>query len=395
MTFAPRAIMTESSTVEEANVVAMDLPVPTRSSPGAASVCFALSLIAAPSAHAGMWMLVYAEGSRPARSAYYAAFDDVQSRTSPDEFLAELQRTGDPVKAEAATRISQIRVNQIHESASGPWLTMYTLEFRCGSQQMRMTGRENHYRQNGRVEPVAGHEWQPLSAPWHAQSWLVACDESRWKSALESDRRRGEGQDALNQLGLVVVGDHVLPMGLNDLTFATLWRDGSEPEFTTDKSPAELQRRRDEAIARGNALREDLQETEQGLRRGIASAQAEAAFMADIDRNFAAKSYPLPFQDLVRGMKGWTEQEIIDVWGYPDDERMAGGHRMWVYFTRKDERVANVVSKHGHVEVTGDLRECALMFILQEGGDTPGGRLFDYQMDGSNCTVATMTRRVP
>ena len=85
-------------------------------------------------AHAGMWMLVYAEGSRPSRVAYYAAFDDVQSRTSPEAFLAELQRNGDPIKAEAATKVSQIRVNQIHESASGPWLTMYTLEFRCGSQ---------------------------------------------------------------------------------------------------------------------------------------------------------------------------------------------------------------------------------------------------------------------
>lgn len=387
--------MSESSTAQVAKVVAIPPSASPRSQTGPVSTCLLLSLMAAPSAHAGMWMLVYADGSRPARSAYYAAFDDVQSRTSPDEFLAELQRTGDPVKAEVATRINQIRVNQIHESASGPWLTRYTLEFRCGSQQMRMTGRENHYRQNGRVEPAAGHEWQPLSAPWHAQSWLLACDESRWKSALESDRRRGQGQDALNQLGLVVVGDHVLPMGLNDLTFATLWRDGSEPEFTTDKSPAELQRRRDEAIARGNALREDLQETEQGLRRDIAAAQAEDAFMSDVDRNFAAKSYPLPFQDLVRSMKGWTEQEIIDAWGYPDDERMAGGHRMWVYYTRKDERVANVVSKHGHVAVTGDLRECALMFILREGGDKPGGRLFDYQMDGSSCTVATMTRAVP
>ncbi len=346
-------------------------------------------------AHAGMWMLVYAEGSRPSRVAYYAAFDDVQSRTSPEAFLAELQRTGDPIKAEAATKINQIRVNQIYESASGPWLTMYTLEFRCGSQQMRMTGRENHYRKNGRSEVVAGHDWQNISAPWQAQSRMLACEEMRWKKALESDRRRGQGQEELNKLGLVVVGDHVLPMGLNDLTFATIWKDGKEPEFTTNKSPSELARLRQETIARGNAISAEMQAKEQGLRRDIESSQAEEAFMAKIDKNFGAKSYPKPFQDLVRSMKGWTEQEIVEAWGYPDDERHVGNNRMWVYYNQKDERVANVVSKYGHVAVTGDLRECELMLILREGGKKPGGRLFDYQMDGSNCNVSTMTRGVP
>lgn len=363
--------------------------------PLAPAAFLALSLCAIFPAHAGMWMLVYAEGNRPSRVAYYAAFDDVQSRTSPEEFLTELQRTGDPIKAEAATKISQIRVNQIHESASGPWLTMYTLEFRCGSRQMRMTGREHHYRQNGRSEPAAGHGWQDISAPWHAQSRMLACEEARWKKALESDRRRGQGQDELNKLGLVVVGDHVLPMGLNDLTFTTIWRDGKEPEFTTNKSPAELARLRKDAVARADAIGSELQAKEQGLRSDIESSQAEEAFMAKVDRNFKAKSYPKPFQDLVRSMKGWTEQEIIEAWGYPDDERFVGSNRMWVYYNRKDERVANVVSKYGHVAVTGDLRECELMFILREGGKKRGGRLFDYQMDGSNCNASTMTRGVP
>ena len=201
---------------------------------------------------------------------------------------------------------------------------------------------------------------------------MLACEEARWKKALESDRRRGQGQDELNKLGLVVVGDHVLPMGLNDLTFATIWRDGKEPEFTTNKSPAELARMRQETIARGNAISAEMQAKEQGLRRDIESSQAEEVFMAKIDKNFGAKSYPKPFQNLVRSMKGWTEQEIIEAWGYPDDERHVGSNRMWVYYNQKDERVANVVSKYGHVAVTGDLRECELMLILREGGKKTG-----------------------
>ena len=85
---------------------------------------FPLFLLAVAPANAGMWMMVYAEGQKPDRTVYYAAFDDIQSRTSPEAFLEALQRTGDPIKAEAATKVNQIRVNQIHEAAGGPWLTM-------------------------------------------------------------------------------------------------------------------------------------------------------------------------------------------------------------------------------------------------------------------------------
>ncbi len=357
----------------------------------AATVVVLLLGMAFP-AKAGLWMMVYAEGEKPDRTVYYAAFDDIQSRTSPEAFLAALQRTGDAIKAEAATKVNQIRVNQIHEAASGPWLTMFTLEFQCGSQQMRITQQEQHYRQNGRSQQVPGQDWGAITAPWQAQARLLACDEARWKKALEADRRRGQGQNELNKLGLVVVGDHVLPMGLNDLSFATLWRDGTEPAFTTNKSPAELARVRNEAIARGESIRAELQAKEQGLRKDIEASQAEDAFMAQIDMNFGAKKYPKQFRDLVFSMKGWTEPEIIEVMGYPDGERRVGTDRLWVYYNEKDERVANVVSKYGHVAVTGELRECELTFILREGGKKSGGRLFDYQMAGDNCNLSTMKR---
>jgi hypothetical protein len=114
--------------------------------------------------------------------------------------------------------------------------------------------------------------------------------------------------------------------------------------------------------------------------------------MAQVDRNFAAKKYPKQFKDLVHSMKGLTEPEIIEVMGYPDGERLVGGDRLWVYYSEKDERVANVVSKYGHVAVTGELRECELTFILREGGKKSGGRLFDYQMAGDNCNLSTMRR---
>lgn len=351
-----------------------------------------LLLLAAAPARAGMWMMVYAEGQKPDRTVYYAAFDDIQSRTSPEAFLAALQRTGDAIKAEAATKVNQIRVNQIHEAASGPWLTMFTLEFQCGNQQMRITQQEQHYRQNGRLQQVSGQDWGAITSPWQTQARLLACDEARWKKALEADRRRGQGQNELNKLGLVVVGDHVLPMGLNDLSFATLWRDGTEPAFTTNKSPAELARLRNETIARGESIRAELQAKEQGLRKDIEASQAEDTFMAQIDKNFGAKKYPKQFGDLIFSMKGWTEPEIIEVMGYPDGERRVGTDRLWVYYSEKDERVANVVSKYGHVAVTGELRECELTFILREGGKKSGGRLFDYQMAGDNCNLSTMKR---
>ncbi len=357
-----------------------------------AALSIPLLLLTAVPARAGMWMMVYADGQKPDRTVYYAAFDDIQSRTSPEAFLAELQRTGDPIKAEAATKVNQIRVNQIHESAGGPWLTMFTLEFQCGSQQMRITQQEQHYRKNGRKQQVPGKDWGDITAPWQAQARLLACDEARWKKALEADRRRGTGQDELNKLGLVVVGDHVLPMGLNDLSFSTLWRDGAEPEFTTDKSPAELDRLRKEAIARGEAIQSEMRGKEQALRKDVESSHAEESFMAQVDRNFSKKSYPKQFQELVLSMKGWSEPEIIEVMGYPDDERQVGGNRLWVYYGEKDERVANVVSKYGHVAVTGELRECELTFVLREGGKKSGGRLFDYQMTGDNCNLSTMKR---
>lgn len=357
-----------------------------------ATLPITLLLFAATPAEAGMWMMVYAEGQKPERTVFYAAFDDVQNRTSPEAFLAELQRTGDPVAAEAKTKVSQIRVNQIHESAGGPWLTMFTLEFQCGSQQMRVTQQEQHFRQNGRSQQLPGQDWGAITAPWQAQARMLACEEARWKKALEADRRRGQGQDELNKLGLVVVGDHVLPMGLNDLSFATLWRDTTEPAFTTDKSPDELARLRDETIARGESIQAEMQAKEQVLRRDIEASRAEEEFMAQIDRNFSSKTYPKQFRDLVHSMKGFAESEIIEVMGYPDDERRIGSDRLWVYYSEKDERVASVVSKYGHVAVTGELRECELSFVLREGGKKSGGRLFDYQMAGENCNVSTMRR---
>ena len=131
---------------------------------------------------------------------------------------------------------------------------------------------------------------------------------------------------------------------------------------------------------------------ENDVRQDLEAARSEEAFMAQVDRNFAAKKYPRQFMELVHGMKGWDEAAIIEVMGYPDAERQVGDDRLWVYYGDKDERVANVVSDHGHVVVTGELRECELALILREGGNKPGGRLMDFQMAGDNCNLSTMRK---
>ena len=357
---------------------------------------FALSALlcwAAP-AHANLWMMIYTDGEKPTRSVYYADFTNIDNRSSPADFMAELERTGDPAKAEANTAIKQIRVNQVQESASAPYVTNYTLEFRCIDKQFRITEKRHFYRHNGHSELVPGHHWQALAEPWHAQSLLLACEPSRWQHALEADRKRGRGQDALGQLGLVVVGQFVFPSELHEFSFATLWRDGVKPTFTTDKSKEELERLRQETIAKAGQVKAELQQKEQAVQRDITASQQEQEFMASIDRKFASKTYPKAFQDLMISMKGWSEKDLIDTWGLPDVERTVGERRLWVYYQEQDERQTYVVSKHGHTASYGDLRTCELTLVLGQGGKQPGDRLVDYQMDGSHCNVDTLTKRV-
>lgn len=337
--------------------------------------------------------MIYTDGEKPTRIVYYADFTNIDNRTSPADFMAELERTGDPAKAEANTAIKQIRVNQVQESATAPYVTHYTLEFRCSDKQFRTTEKRHFYRHNGRSELALGHDWQALAEPWHAQSLLLACEPSHWQHALGADRKRGRGQDALSKLGLVVVGQFVFPSELHEFSFATLWRDGVKPAFTTDKSKEELERLRKETVARAGQVKAELQQKEQAVQRDLSAAQKEEEFMASIDRNFASKTYPKAFQDLMISMKGWSENELVDTWGLPDAERTVSKRRLWVYYQERDERQTYVVSKQGHTASYGELRTCELTLVLGQGGKQPGGRLVDYQMDGSHCNVDTLARR--
>lgn len=183
---------------------------------------------------------------------------------------------------------------------------------------------------------------------------------------------------------------------LSDLTWATFWKDGTRPEYTTRLTREELEKKRQQTLAMlADAGKKVSQQTAK-VRQDIENADKEDAFMTQVSKAF--KSKPAAQQQIFFGMEGWTEKEVVDFWGVPLSVRELSGTRQLDYYSQDDTRL-NVALVNGHGQVvstgqTGELHECEMSLILREGGGKSGYRLVDYRIKGENCHCSTLRRIV-
>jgi hypothetical protein len=348
------------------------------------------ALAAAAPAHAGEWVIVGTDGARPDRTIWYADFSSLTSRFPPGtDALAA--RAKDPLAALEAARIMRIRVQQVLEDAQGPDSIQYSLEFKCQERQVSIPEVNAYYRDNGRSESQSRPNWMPIPDGWLARTAVIACQPEKWEPALNTLQKKRDPR-ALGELGLAYAGSHVMGTDLPDLSWRQFWKDGTRPAYTTNKSPEELERLRQQTLATLADTNQQLGQRADTMRQGLKDQHKELSFIAAVAKTFRAK--PEAQQRYFNSMQGWSEPEIAAFWGPPSRTYENAQERYLQYRAEDDRRKSFVVVDGGSNAVSaahyGELRQCELNFVLRPGGAKPGWRVVDYQLTGQNCKASTL-----
>lgn len=340
-------------------------------------------------AYAGNWVLVGAEGKPPRRSHYYAAFDRVEART-PLEAIETSVTSKNASKHIEAARLKRVPVIRVFEGAKDPDTILYTLEFKC-QERLVSIAEAIVFNRDSTTQTMSKPEFMPIPKTWLNGASLVACEEEKVMAAAQAAGKQ-KRQDPLADLGLVYVGDFVLPTQLSDITWQTFWKDNTRAEYTTTLSPEEVERRRQEMLTQLDATQKMLGEKAAQVQLAIENDDKEREFIDQVNKTFKTKNNQQ--QQLFYGMEGWTEQELVEFWGVPASARELSGMRQLDYYSQDDTRQNySVVARNGQVVgtgETGELRQCEMSLFLREGGGKPGHRLVDYRVNGENCRRSTL-----
>lgn len=347
-------------------------------------------------AHAGNWVLIGHEGDRPARNHYYADIDDIADRTPPEAVMAVTSKTKASEIAQAIedVRIKRVTVVQVLEPADGPDTVSYQLLFKCKDRLVSIP-QAIAWSRDATQKTLSKPTWMSVPRNWIGQAYMIGCEPDKWRPAVEAAAKQKQ-QGPLADIGLVYVGDYVLNTELSDVTWETFWKDGARPEYTTKLTREELEKKRQQTLTMLADAGKQVAQKAAKVRQDIENADKEDAFITRINKTF--KSKPAAQQQILFGMEGWTEKEVVDFWGVPLSVRELSGTRQLDYYSQDDTR-QNVALINGHGQVvsagqTGELRECELSLIMREGGGKPGYRLVDYRIKGQNCHRSTLRRIV-
>jgi hypothetical protein len=352
------------------------------------------ALVAAAPVSAGEWVIVGSEGTRPDRTIWYADFSSLTSRMPPGTD-AMAMKAKDPIDALEAARIMRIRVQQVLEDAQGPDSIQYSLEFKCRQRQVSIPEINAYYRDNGRSESQSRPNWMPIPGGWLERTAIIACQPDKWEPALDALQKKRDTR-ALGELGLAYAGNHVMGTDLPDLSWGQFWNDGSRPAYTTNKSPEELERLRQQTLAALADTNKQLGQRAETMRQGLKDQDKELSFMAAVGKTFRAK--PKAQQGYFNSMQGWSESEIASFWGPPSRVYDNAQERHLQYRAEDDKRKSFVVVDGAGNAVSeahyGELQQCELNFVLRPGGGKPGWRVVDYQLTGQNCKASTLGKLV-
>lgn len=365
-----------------------------------------VGLFATASSSAATWALIYSEGEKPNRTVFFADLEWVVDRSDPMakfEAFKQLQAqkvARDQIDKRIAlmTKLVEVKIVQVFENPDGPFARNMDVFFSCPANTVTVKNSLQIYHHNGRTDqgPTGGPF--PVAAPWVKQAQRLGCEEETWRAALKADKDRGSGQDQFMKLGMVLAMNTPFVGGLYDFAWDNLWKDGRKREFSTDKTPEEMEKFRQAKLADIAAADKILGGAIAGLQTKIQDEDSERAFMNSVTANFASK--PAFQRQTMNAQMGWTEEELVKFWGVPQQVSDLAGARVFVYRKATDERVTQntIDARSGQVigsTTTGLLRQCELSLFLRAGGKLPGLRLIDFQMRGENCNIDTLGKGRP
>lgn len=320
------------------------------------------------SAVAEDYLLIFAQGSKPARQLYFADINSLQDAT-PIEELVTAER-------EAAAKTMRMYLTAIQESPSQHDGSTYEIHYRCRDTQYRIV-RTNHMRRDEEVEQVNTPQaaWSPVSTLPFQRGYDFACKSDQWKRIVMSGKDGQVMSNELIALGYAFVGRLPGPPALSDLAWKGFWKDGQRPASTSGLTAAEKKKKQDQAVTQ-------LQSTSKQYNQHAQTLTQEAAFQSYLQQR-AKQSQAHP--RLLR-WQGENEQRLLRVWGAPSKSYQSGNTRYLGFNSYLDNRSETVNTRTGQVVAqNGGIWTCSVTFELLQGGNTPGYRVVDVRTEGNDC----------
>lgn len=378
-------------------------------------ICSALAaaaaLLMAPAVQAEPtpWLLIAQEGKAPNRTAHYLAIDLMVTQTDLSTYdPKEAVKGGNGLQYLQDRQYTNVWVVQVLENAGEPDSIFYSLNVRCRQKEVQFARATAVYR-NDTVETVNSDAWMQIPDNWLGRVYTAACDFDNVAKAIKTAQESKsfdniEKMKPLTDLGMIFVGKfEAVEYGtaLPNFTWQNLWKSGTRPQYTTSKTPGEIQAEKAKmdaelALLAGKA---DVWQTD------IGNMDAERAFITEANKTF--RKNDSWHQKVFLNMVGWTEEEIAGFWGPPSSSSDLGGTRALSYFTENDTRqirvfevpVLDANGKQIGVDQMqaqeGELSACAMTLFLKPGGSKPGYRLIDYKIrSGTNCKLTTLGQSV-
>jgi hypothetical protein len=334
----------------------------------------AVAVCAAP-AQAGNWMMVYADGQKPSRNAYYVEIESLRSRMTAAEKLATLEGHNPSPNPQ-----KQVHVMQVLEDVKLPDRIGYTIDINCQSNQMKLSNVVLFLR-NSTTESLPDTDWRPIQQMWAAQTAQFACNEAAWQAALAKDLKNPQNPTELVKLGFLPVGEHAISYDLADTTWQAFWQDGQRPAYTTAMTPEEIERLNQQVDQQIKAAKQQLDSM-------IGIVQGELGEMKEreaIRQEIAQRKKEHPNTRAYQRMQGWLgldEKLILQSWGNPANVYDTGKTRFISYNRGYQERWVIPTVNGG--QIIENNFNCEITFELQRG-EQLGYQVVDFKLAGNSC----------
>lgn len=337
------------------------------------------------------WLLLWQDGEKPNRSAFYLA-TDVRNVLSVEEEIATVTKSRTQEEMDRASELAKtvrVQVMQIYESPDGPYATAYWADFRARDRMCRLENGIHWYRDDRDHSTFSSPNWQPVPNNWQRRAFDMAMSEPAWSKALKPTlalARAGTvpmSQDELVALGTRYVGRYSLPTQLADLTWETFWRDGRRPPWEfSPRSPDQVARERQKTLDYLEWAHAEISRMEAGA---VREAQMLEAEQREQERRAEARRRrpPSSLNDQLESWIGVPVEELTARIGEPTSVRQEGTARFLSYSgSRAVPMTQLVLAPNGRdmttIVVGQDNLWSVITYIIVNG------RVYDFVVEGND-----------
>lgn len=348
---------------------------------------------------ADTWMVISTTGSMPNRVVTYTNANSRRDIADPSAKAAEIMKNHNPKTLDARIRPLrniEMKVVQVFENPKAPAILRMTTVFDCGNAKRYKISDAEAVARNKLRHRSSRPAWQAVPADgWINRAQFVACDEDVWLEPAKEDWRYMQAHPTNRQTdklklpayGIVLASDWEPYAGpeIVKFTWDTVFSDGTFVPFNDSRTAAEEQTYQvqlaEEKAAREEAkkLAPQLDSLIGGLEGTIKGMDEESKFQEEIAKNFSKRS-----RSLYHTLRGFTEEQLVEVRGAPSSVSTHGNLRLVVYQSIADNRQeVAILDGKGHAvgrEVVGEVLSCEVTFKLRVGGNQPQYRVVDYEI---------------